>query len=160
MLLLLAEKTRVGADVTRGLGELEPQPVNAISGDIAASQNKIVEHVASGPILLSRDDEGCRSWLLLRVLLPRLVAAACNVFLLKEEVSKANIPTTTVLTPFSIPLRFPQAPSWISLAARIRVTQILSCCCKLALKGGKSEAECDPLNPVNYLQTQQVVGAQ
>ena len=71
MLLLLAENTRVGAvDVVRELAELEPQPVKAISGEIAANQNRIFEHVASRPILLRIDDEICRSWLLLRILLP------------------------------------------------------------------------------------------
>lgn len=159
MLLLLAEKTRVGAEVTLGLAELEPQPVKAMSGDIAANPNIIFKHVTSSPLLLSRDDEGCRSRLLLRVLIPRLAAAACNVSLLKRAVSNASIPTTIVMTPFSIPLRFPQAPSWISLAARIEVSQILSCCCKLALKGCKSDAAFDPLNSVNYLLTQHVVGA-
>jgi hypothetical protein len=90
MLLLLAEKTRVGPDVTvtGGLAEAEPQPVKAISVEIAANPNRIFE-------------------LLLRILLPPLVWAACNVFLLKRGSSKANIPTTTVLRPISIPFRFP-----------------------------------------------------
>jgi hypothetical protein len=61
MLLLLAEKTRVGADVTRELAELEPQPVKAISGEIAANQNRRFEHVASGLVLLCLDDEIGRS---------------------------------------------------------------------------------------------------
>jgi hypothetical protein len=108
MLLLLAEKTRVGADSFPGLAEAEPQPVKAMSVEIAANANSIFEHVASRPILLSLDGEICRSWLLLRVLLPRLVAAACNVFLLKTGSTKANIPITTVLRLFSIPLHFPQ----------------------------------------------------
>jgi hypothetical protein len=34
------------------------------------------------------------------------------------------------------------------------VTQILSCCRKLALKRDKTDAEFDPLNPVNYLLAQ------
>jgi hypothetical protein len=95
-LLVLAEKTRVGADVVAGAPpELEPpQPAKAISGETAAKQKRIFEHVASRPILLSRDDEGRRPWLLLRVLLSRLVVAACNVFLLQKEPSNANIPTT------------------------------------------------------------------
>ena len=70
MLLLLAEKTSVGADVVRELAELEPQPVKAISGESAANQNRIFEQVASRPILLKIDDEICRSCLLLRILLP------------------------------------------------------------------------------------------
>lgn len=69
MLLLLAEKTSVGGDVIRELAELEPQPVKAMSGEIAASQNRIVEYVASRPILLRIDDEICRSWLRLCILL-------------------------------------------------------------------------------------------
>jgi hypothetical protein len=60
MLLLLAEKTRVGADVFPGLAEAEPQPVKAMSVEIAANQNRIFERVASGPILLSLSDEICR----------------------------------------------------------------------------------------------------
>jgi hypothetical protein len=106
MLLLLAEKTRVGA-APRELGELEPQPVKAMSGKIAASQNRMFERVANRATPLSRDDEGRRSWLLLRVLLPRLIAAACNAFLLKGGANKADIPATTVLILFPIPLRFP-----------------------------------------------------
>jgi hypothetical protein len=85
MLLLLAEKTRVGADVTRELAELEPQPVKAISSEIAANQNRIFEHVANGLILLSLDDEICRSWPLLRILLPPFASAACDVSLLKNR---------------------------------------------------------------------------
>ena len=85
MLLLLAEKTRVGADVTRELAELEPQPVKAISGEIAANQNRIFEQVASGRILLRIDDEMCRSRPLLRILLPPFASAACDVSLLKNR---------------------------------------------------------------------------
>lgn len=70
MLLLLAEKTSVGADVVRELAELEPQPVKAMSGESAANQNRMFEHVASRTILLKIDDEICRSWLLLPILLP------------------------------------------------------------------------------------------
>lgn len=152
MLLVLAENTRVGAAAAGGLvepepppgaePEAEPQPLTAISVEIAAKQNRIFEHVASEPIPLNLNDEACHPRLLLRVLLPRLVAASWNVFLRKGRLSKANIPTTTVLTAFSIPLRFPQARSWISLAARIKVTQILGYCSKLALKTGKVSRIC------------------
>jgi hypothetical protein len=68
MLLLLAEKTRVGADVIRELAELEPQLVNAMSDEIAANPNRMFKHVASELILLSLGDEICRSWPLLRIL--------------------------------------------------------------------------------------------
>ena len=88
MLALLAEKTRLGADVTLGLAELEPQPVKAMSDEIAANTNRIFKHVASGPILPSLHDETYCSWLPLRVLLPSLVAASCNVFLLKRGVAE------------------------------------------------------------------------
>ena len=70
MLLLPAEKTRVGADVTTGLAELEPQPVKAMTGENAANPNRSCKHVASGPILLSLDVERCRPWLLLRFCFP------------------------------------------------------------------------------------------
>jgi hypothetical protein len=73
MLLLLAEKARVGADdVTGGMAELEPQPVKVMSVEIAANTNRIFEYVASRPILLSLDGEMCRPWLLLRIMLTPL----------------------------------------------------------------------------------------
>jgi hypothetical protein len=70
MLFVLAEKTRVGADVIRVVAELEPQPAKAISGEMAAKQSRSVEHVASRPNLLSLDDEMRRCCLPLRILLP------------------------------------------------------------------------------------------
>jgi hypothetical protein len=109
MLLLLAEKTRVGADVFPVLpepeDEPEPQPVKAISDEIAANPNRVIEHVARAPIRLRLEDEICRSRLLLRILLPPLVSA-WNVSLLKRESIKATISTTTVLRPIPIPFPF------------------------------------------------------
>jgi hypothetical protein len=66
MLLLLAEKTRVVADVVvaGGLAELEPHPDKAMSDEIAVNPNRIFVYVASGPILLNPDDEGRHCWLL------------------------------------------------------------------------------------------------
>lgn len=109
-LLALAENTRVGAgelpEPEPGFeAEADPQPVTATSGEIAAKQNRILEHVSSEPIMPSRDDERCRPWPLLCVLLSRLVVAARNVFLLQREPSKANIPTT-VPRHFSISFPF------------------------------------------------------
>jgi hypothetical protein len=105
-LLLLAENTRVGAAAAGGFGEPEPppepgpepepdpQPVTAINVGIAAKQKRILKHVASGPILLSRDDDDCRPWLVVRHPPPRGVAEGCNVFRPKRVFSRANIPTT------------------------------------------------------------------
>ena len=72
MLALLAEKARVGDDVIGELDEPELQPVRTIRDEIAANPNRILEHFASGPILLSLDDEICRPCLLLRILHPPL----------------------------------------------------------------------------------------
>jgi hypothetical protein len=72
MLLLLAEKTRVGADSFPGLAEAEPQPVKVMTVEITANANSIFEHVASRPILLSLDGAICRPWLLLRIMLTPL----------------------------------------------------------------------------------------
>jgi hypothetical protein len=121
MLLLLAEKTRVGADVIRELAELEPQPVKAMSGEIAANPNRMFKHVASGPILLRIDDEMCRSWLPLRILLPPPEPAACNISLFRRGFTKASILMATALRPFSIHFRFPKKRQAGQAAARTKL---------------------------------------
>jgi hypothetical protein len=96
-LLLLTEKTSVGADAACVLVELEaePQPVKAISGAIAANTSRVLEHVASAPIL------------------PRLF---------KKESSKADIPTTIVPRRFPMPISFSQANIKLAgLAAQIKL---------------------------------------
>jgi hypothetical protein len=93
MLVLLAEKTSVGADVVRELADVEPQLVKAISGAIAANQSRIFEHVAREPILPRIDNEICRRRLFLRILLLPFIVAACNASLLRGASGKDNIPT-------------------------------------------------------------------
>jgi len=90
MLLLLAEKTRVGAVGVGGgvtdLDEPEPQPVKAMSSEIAVNSSRSCELDARRPILLNVNDEICPAWLLLRILPPPLGLTDCNVFLLKGRI--------------------------------------------------------------------------
>ena len=62
-LLLLAEKLRVGTNFDEELPELAPQPVNAMSGNRAATNTRIFERTTSGPRaecgLLERAVPGC-----------------------------------------------------------------------------------------------------
>jgi hypothetical protein len=156
MLLLLAEKARVGADLTVESAELEPQPVNAIRGAIAANQNRIFEHVASGPDLPGRDGEGCRSRLLLRVLL-RHVRAVCIVFLLKRKPSTTNILATTGPRPFSIHFGF-SINAKLAKPVPNQTTWILGCILKVGLE--KMNAKFDSLDAVNKLLTARITGFQ
>jgi hypothetical protein len=64
MLLLLAAKPTVGADLTGGWPELEAHPMNATSGKSAAIPNRVLKRVMSGPLLLNSDRKTCGSWLL------------------------------------------------------------------------------------------------